>query len=467
MLKKDNKKKENSMNFGIILAGGKGTRMKTDLPKCAMPILGKPMVSYLIDSLAETTIDKSIVVLGHKKEDFYEIIGDKAEIVVQEKQLGRANAVNCCRDIVGDNVGYSIIVNGDTPLIDRTIIQGLIDTYFKDKSKLALATIKVDNPKGRGRILRNEAGKIVKVIKEDEATEAEKKITEVNTGFMCVDNQILFETLKHVDNNNPLGEYFLTDIVELIAKNHNVTSFSIDASYKLDGINDLFHLYEVEKELKFEINKRHMLNGVRLESADTITIGPDVIIEPNAIIRSASTLLGKTIVESYAIVGPNTELNNGIVREGARVNHSLINDSELGKNATLGPYSHLRAGTVVGEGDRIGNFVEIKNSTLGPKTNVAHLTYIGDTTCGGGVNWGCGTVTINYDGHNKYKTKIGDNVFIGCNSNLVAPINIGSNTFIAAGSTVTDDLDDGDFTVARMRQVTKKGYASKYGFKKI
>lgn len=454
------------MNFAIILAAGKGTRMKTELPKCAVPLLGKPMVSYLIDSVYKTTIDRSICVLGHGKEVFYKLLGDTCEYAIQERQLGTAHAVNCAKDIVGDNIGYSIIIPGDTPLIDETIIQGLIDTHFNNKNQLTVGTIFLDNPHGYGRIVR-ENGKIMRIVEEKDATDEIRAIKEINSGLMCVDNQILFEAISKISNNNAKGEYYLTDIVEIMSKDYEVGSHIFTDAYKLAGINDLYHLYEVETELRKDINKKHMLNGVILENADSITIGPDVEIESDATIRQGSILLGKTIVRRHAIVGPNTECLNAVIEEGAIAKQSLITDSTLGKQATLGPFSHLRAHTVIGENDRIGNFVEIKNSTLGPKTNVAHLTYIGDTTCGGGVNWGCGTVTINYDGKNKFRTNVGDNVFIGCNSNLVAPITIASNTFIAAGSTITDDLEDGDFTIARVKQVTKKGYAHKYGFRKV
>lgn len=456
------------MNFAIILAAGKGERMKTELPKCAVPLLGKPMVSYLVDAVNKTTIDKAICVLGHKKEVFTELLGDSCEYAYQEKQSGTANAVKCAKDIIGNNKGFSIIIPGDTPLIDENIIQELIDCHFNNNNTLTIGTIILDNPNGYGRIVRKADSSIVRIVEQKDATSEEQLIKEINSGVMCVDNQVLFKALEEVKNNNANKEYYLTDIVEIISnKNLKIGSFTIEDVYKFAGINDLYHLYEVETELRKEINKKHMLNGVILENADTITIGPDVEIDSNATIRQGSIILGNSKIEAYAVVGPYSELNNAVIREGAKCIQSLVSDSELGKNASLGPYSHLRAHTVVGEGDRIGNFVEIKNSTLGKKTNVAHLTYIGDTTCGGGVNWGCGTVTINYDGKNKFRTNVGDNVFIGCNSNLVAPINIASNTFIAAGSTVTDDLEDGDFSIARVKQVTKKGYASKYGFKKV
>ena len=209
-----------------------------------------------------------------------------------------------------------------------------------------------------------------------------------------------------------------------------------------------------------------MLNGVNIINPDTVTIGSDVEIGSGTIIYPGTMIMGHTIIGHNCEVGPNSEVMNGIMHDNSKLVHSMCYDSTISENATVGPFSHLRMNTIVGEDDRIGNFVEIKNSTLGPKTNVAHLTYIGDTDCGGGVNFGCGTVTVNYDGKNKFRTTIGNNVFIGCNTNLIAPVTVGSNAMIAAGSTITDSIDDDDFAIARAKQVTKKGYAKKYDFKK-
>ena len=209
-----------------------------------------------------------------------------------------------------------------------------------------------------------------------------------------------------------------------------------------------------------------MLNGVNIVNPETVTIGNDVTIEAGTTIYQGSLILGKTSIGRNCVVGPNSEIFNSTLKDGSKLLHSVCYDSTLEENSSVGPFSHIRMNTVVGQDNRIGNFVEMKNSVIGPKTNVAHLTYVGDTDCGGGVNFGCGTVTVNYDGKNKYRTTIGDNVFIGCNSNLIAPVSIGSESFIAAGSTITDSIDENDFAIARAKQVTKKGYAKKFEFKK-
>ncbi len=238
-------------------------------------------------------------------------------------------------------------------------------------------------------------------------------------------------------------------------------------SNRFYSFNDYYELSLVEAELKKEINKKLMISGVRMENPDTTIISPLAKIESGVIIKEGTIIAGKSRVEKNAVVGPYSELLDSKVCEGALVRQSVIYNSEVGKCAQIGPFTHLRMNTVVGENDRIGNFVEIKNSIIGRKTNVSHLTYVGDTDCGSGVNFGCGTVTVNYDGKNKFRTTIGDNVFIGCNSNLIAPVKLANGSFIAAGSTITDSLDEDDFAIARARQYTKKGYGKKFGYKKV
>ena len=453
------------MNHAIILAAGKGTRMKTELPKCAFPLLAKPMVEYLIDALEKVSIDKIICVVGYKRDVMANILGDRVIYAVQEEQLGTGHAVKCAKDLVeGD--GYTIILPGDTPLIDEEILNAMIEKHIRKGNDFTIGTIKMDNPFGFGRILRNMDGKIYSIVEEKDATEEQKLIKEINTGLFCVNNKLLFEALEQVNNNNAKGEYYLTDIVEILSSKAKIGSFTIRDAYKLRGINDLWALSEVESELRKAINKKHMQNGVNMINPDMTTISPNTIIEPGTTIYPGCMIMGDTVIGKDCIIGPNTELMNAIIEDNVKCKHSVVYDSKIMVGATVGPFAHLRADTVVGPGDRIGNFVEIKNSTLGEKTNVAHLTYIGDTTCGSQVNWGCGTVTVNYDGKNKYKTKVGDKVFIGCNTNLIAPVVIESESFIAAGSTITNNVEKGDFAIARAKQINKEDYAKKYGFKK-
>lgn len=453
------------MNNAIILAAGKGTRMKTELPKCAFPLLKKPMVTYIIEALESINIDQIICVVGHKKEVLQDILKDRVKYAIQEEQLGTGQAVKCALDFIDDN-GYTIILPGDTPLIDKEILDQLIEVHKSNKNDFTIGTIVLDNPFGFGRIVRDSSNSVLRIVEEKDASEEERKIKEINTGLFLVDNKLLKKAVLEIKNNNAKGEYYLTDIVEILSKEAKIGTFTIKDTYKLNGINDLYTLSLVEKQFREAILKKHMLNGVNIVNPETVTIGNDVTIEAGTTIYQGSLILGKTSIGRNCVVGPNSEIFNSTLKDGSKLLHSVCYDSTLEENSIVGPFSHIRMNTVVGQDNRIGNFVEMKNSVIGPKTNVAHLTYVGDTDCGGGVNFGCGTVTVNYDGKNKYRTTIGDNVFIGCNSNLIAPVNIGSESFIAAGSTITDSIDENDFAIARAKQVTKKGYAKNFEFKK-
>ena len=453
------------MNNAIILAAGKGTRMKTELPKCAFPLLKKPMVTYIIEALESINIDQIICVVGHKKEVLQDILKDRVKYAIQEEQLGTGHAVKCALDFIDDN-GYTIILPGDTPLIDKEILDQLIEVHKSNKNDFTIGTIVLENPFGFGRIVRDSSNSVLRIVEEKDASEEERKIKEINTGLFLVDNFLLKKALLEIKNNNAKGEYYLTDIVEILSKEAKIGTFTIKDTYKLNGINDLYTLSLVEKQFREAILKKHMLNGVNIVNPETVTIGNDVTIEAGTTIYQGSLILGKTSIGRNCVVGPNSEIFNSTLKDGSKLLHSVCYDSTLEENSSVGPFSHIRMNTVVGQDNRIGNFVEMKNSVIGPKTNVAHLTYVGDTDCGGGVNFGCGTVTVNYDGKNKYRTTIGDNVFIGCNSNLIAPVNIGSESFIAAGSTITDSIEENDFAIARAKQVTKKGYAKKFEFKK-
>ncbi len=449
------------MNYGIVLAAGKGTRMKTEMPKCAFPLLKKPMIEYVVDALKKAKLDSTICVIGHKKEIFEELLKDKVSYAIQEEQFGTAHAVLMTKEFIKED-GYSVIVPGDKPLIDDEMINNLIKAHLKNGNDLTVGVHYVDNPKGFGRILRDENLNVVRVIEDRDASAAEKKIREVNSGVYCVNNKLLFEAISQTSNENARHEYYLSDIVRILASNHKVDTYTFDDSFKLNGINDLPTLAMFEEDLKREINLKHMMNGVYLMNPDTIVISPDAKIGSGTTIYPGCMIMGNTKIGKNCVVGPYTETMNAVFEDNVTCKQSVVYDSKILSGATVGPFTHLRLNSTVGVNDRIGNFVEMKNSTLGEKTNVAHLTYIGDTTCGNHVNWGCGTVTVNYDGKNKHKTIIGDNVFIGCNTNLIAPIKVASDSFIAAGSTVTYNIEQGEFVIARTRQEAKRDYADKY-----
>lgn len=451
------------MISAIILAAGKGTRMKTDIPKCAYPLLKKPLINYLLDSLDRAGIDDRVCILGYKREVLENIIGHRSKIAYQEEQLGTAHAVKCAKGLVENDT--TIILFGDTPLVDEHIILEMFASHVENNNDFTIGTIILDNPFGYGRIIRN-GNNVVRIIEERDANSEEKLIKEINTGVFLIKTNLLFEALELVKNENSKGEYYLTDIVSILANQCKIGTYTINDAYKMSGINDLYTLSKIEEALTEEINKKHMLNGVNIINPKSVVIGPDCQIEAGTVIYPNTMIFGETKIGANCIIGPNSELNNAIIMDNAKVIHSVVNDSYISIGASVGPFVHLRMNAHIGINDRIGNFVEIKNSTLGEKTNVAHLTYVGDTDCGNHVNFGCGTVTVNYDGKHKYRTTIGDDVFIGCNANLIAPVKVANHTFIAAGSTITDDVPEDTFAIARAKQINKTNYVKSWKEKK-
>lgn len=444
------------MNYAIILAAGKGTRMKSDIPKCGISLLGKPMICYLTENLKNTSVDEIVCVVGYKKEFFFNTLKDSVSYRIQKEQLGSGHAVACCKDI--DKNGYTVIVNGDTPLVDYSTVQRLINHHLKQENVLTVLTMLTENPTGYGRIIRNN-GRIAEIREEGDLTEEQKNVHEVNSGVMCVQTNFLFQALEKISVENSQREYYLTDIVKELS-NLKIGALTAEDTKGLIGINDLYQLSVAEEQLRMDIIQKHLQNGVRITDIPSVVIGSDVIIEAGAYIQG-STVLGNSIIHRGCHI-MQCFIQDGIVFDDSTAIYSVIKSSIVGKDCTIGPFAHVRAGSVISGKNRVGNYVEIKNSKVGKDTKISHLAYMGDCLCGENVNFGCGSITVNYDGINKNKTVIGDNVFIGCNSNLIAPISIDSDSFIAAGSTITENVDCEDFAIARSRQTTKKGYASKY-----
>ena len=455
------------MNYAIILAAGYGKRMKVEAPKASLPLLSKPMISYLVDNISKTSIEKIITVVGYKKEIIENILKDKSLYAYQENLNGTAGALLTCEDLIKDLNGFSLILNADCPLIDDEIINDMIENYIDNKSDLTLATFNTKNPFGYGRIKRDDKGNIISIVEEKDASPLDKKIEECNAGLYIISNKYLFKYLKEIKNNNAKGEYYLTDIVSIFNnKKKKISSYTPQEQYKLKGVNTLLELSNLESELKLKINEKLLLKGIYIENPNSVIISPDVKIESGVKIYQNTKIIGSSIISKNSIIGPNTTIINSTIGQGTKVESSTIEDSNIGKNNNIGPYSHIRMNSNLKDNIRCGNFVEIKNSEINNDTKIAHLTYIGDSKVGKNVNFGCGTVTVNFDGKEKNKTIIGDNCFIGCNTNLIAPINVGDNVFIAAGSTITDNLDDNDFVVARSKMTIKKNYAKKYIKKK-
>ena len=446
-------------NYALILAAGKGTRMKTELPKCAFPILKKPMIEYIVESVERSRIHESYVVVGHQREVLEDLLDERAQFVYQPEQLGTGHAALCAKQSLGAKEGTTLILLGDMPLINEQIIDKILYTHHKFNNDLTVVTANFDDPEGYGRIIRDKYGKIQAIVEDANCTEDQRQINEVNTGLYAVDNQTLFKTLDFIEKNPYKNEYYLTDIVELMRNDYKVGTFTVRDKNRVMGINDLYAISIAEKFLRDEINRGHMLNGVSMINPETITIGHNVSIEGNVTINPNTTITGNSTIKAGAVIGPNTEIHNGTIHKGVKVRHSLIYDSAVHERSTIGPFAHLRNNANIGRDNRIGNFVEIKKSSTGANTKASHLAYIGDTETGANVNFGCGSITVNYDGIEKHNTYIGADVFIGCNTNLVAPITVEDNVFIAACSTVTENIPKGSLAIARNRQINKADYA--------
>ncbi|MCF7926172.1 MAG: bifunctional UDP-N-acetylglucosamine diphosphorylase/glucosamine-1-phosphate N-acetyltransferase GlmU [Candidatus Izimaplasma sp.] len=449
-------------NYAIVLAAGKGTRMKTELPKCAIPIISKPMIKYIHEYIEKSIIDETTVVVGYQQDVIKDILKDQVNYVVQDKQLGTGDAVKAAQPILGDKKGNTIILLGDMPLIDDEVINKAFSYHLDKGNDLTVVSTRYDNPRGYGRIIRNEYNNIESIIEDSECTREQRQIKEVNTGIYVVDNQALFTALDKIKMNERKGEYYLTDIVSIMKPDYHIDVFDLWDNQKVMGVNTLYAISKAEKVLRNRINKQHMLNGVSMINPETITIGHNVDIERNTTIYPNTYLTGDTTIKSGSKIGPNTEVHDSIIHHNVRVKHSLIFDSEIKSDTTVGPFAHLRNGAVIGERNRIGNFVEIKKSVTGEGTKASHLAYIGDTETGKNVNFGCGSITVNYNGVKKNKTIIGDDVFIGCNTNLIAPVKVGERVFIAAGSTVTKNVPKGALAIARNRQINKEDYAKNF-----
>lgn len=444
--------------YALILAAGKGTRMRTELPKCAFPILGKPMIEYIVENIEKTDIDEIIAIVGHKKEVIQDILKDRVQYAIQEQILGTGHAVLSAAPLLEGKEGTTFILPGDMPLMEYPLMDKLMRAHEEMGNDLTVVTMVMDYPKGYGRIVRDEYGTVKGIVEENDCTESEKQIKEVNSSVYIVNNKALFETLKLIKKNERKGEYYLTDIVALMHQTYKVNTFIVRNAMVTMGINDLYSISIAEKYLRDSINKSHMLSGVSMVNPETITIGHNVVIEEGVWIYPNSSIIGNSVIKKGAIIGPNSEVNNSYIDEEAEIRHSLVIDSRVGKKTTVGPFAHLRGHANIGDHNRIGNFVEVKNSTTGFETKAAHLAYIGDAEVGDRVNFGCGSITVNYDGVKKHKTLIGNDVFIGCNVNMVAPISISDNVFIAAGSTVTKDIPKGSLAIARNQQINKEDY---------
>lgn len=448
--------------FAVILAAGKGTRMKSDLYKVLHPVCGKPMVQHIVDQLSECSVEKTIAVVGHGAEMVKEQLGENIEYALQKEQLGTGHAVLQAEESLQGQEGKTVVLCGDTPLLTKETIEALIDEHDKKGAKATVLTASADDPTGYGRIIRNGDGSVEKIVEHKDASEEERLVREINTGTYCFDNRTLFEALKYVNNDNVQGEYYLPDVIEILQKQGEVIAAYMTEDFNESmGINDRVALSRAEKAMRARINEKLMREGVTLIDPDQTYVSTDVKIGKDTVIYPGTIIKGDVTIGEWCTIGPHTEIFNSTIGNGTEIKQSVVHDSEVGQNVSIGPFSHLRPQTKLGNDVRVGNFVELKKMSMGNGSKASHLSYLGDAEVGEQVNVGCGSITVNYDGKNKYLTKIEDGAFIGCNSNLIAPVTVGKEAYIAAGSTITDDVPGEALAIARGRQTNKEGYVRK------
>jgi len=415
--------------MAIVLAAGKGTRMKSEKSKLVHKIYGKELVKRVVEVAQKSGVEDIITVVGYKKEQVQLVLGDAVKYAYQEQMLGTGHAVMQAEEYLKDKHGKVVVLNGDVPILRPETIKKFIQKSVKHKEYATVLTAIYNNPTGYGRIVRDIGGNITGIVEEKDATEEQKEIQEINAGIYCFDIQELLKALKKLEPNNAQSEYYLTDVVRIMNEEGLKTgAFIVEDNTEILGVNDKIQLELLTKVLRLRINQEHMRNGVTIEDIDNTYIYDDVDIGTDTVIH------------------PNTTIKNDVV---------------IGKDCEIGPNAYIREGCRLADKVKVGSFVELKKAIVGEDAKIPHLSYMGDCEIGTKTNVGCGTITCNYDGFHKSKTIIGEHCFIGSNVNLVAPVTLGNNSFIAAGSTITNDVPADSLAIARERQTNKEGWNKK------
>lgn len=415
--------------IALVLAAGKGTRMKSEKSKLVHKIYGKELVKRVVETAEKAGVEDIVAIVGYKKEQVQLVLGDTVKYAYQEEMLGTGHAVMQAEEYLNDKQGKVIVLNGDVPILRPDTIKKFIQKSINHKEAATVLTAIYNNPTGYGRIIRDIGGGITGIVEEKDATEEQKKIQEINAGIYCFDIQQLLKALKKIEPNNAQNEYYLTDVIKIMNEDGLKTgAFIVRDNTEILGVNDKVQLELLTKILKLRINQQHMRNGVTIEDINNTYIYDDVEIGTDTVIH------------------PNTTIKNDVI---------------IGKDCELGPNAYIREGCRLADSVKVGSFVELKKAIVGEGTKIPHLSYMGDCEIGAKTNVGCGTITCNYDGFNKSKTVIGEHSFIGSNVNLVAPVTLGKNSFVAAGSTITNDVPDDSLAIARERQINKDGWNKK------
>ena len=442
----------------VVMAAGEGKRMRSAHAKVVHKAAGKALVCWVRDALAAAGAADQVYIVGHRQEEVRETLGEDVAFVLQEKQLGTGHAVMQASHFLEGRSGCTLVLCGDAPLVTADTLRAVLAQFESSKCAAVVITAEAPDPTGYGRIVRDSSGAVKSIVEHRDATAEQRAIREINSGMYCFDTALLLSSLGKIGCRNTQQEYYLTDTIGiLIEEGYRVDAYRTGFDETL-GVNDRTQLQEAGRILNNRILKSHMLNGVTIVDPATTWIDDSVSIGPDAVILPGCSLGDHTTICEESIIGPDTHLTDVLVGCRANLNHVSAECCTIGENAEIGPYVHIRPSSRIGAGSRIGNFVEIKNSTIGAGTLIAHQCYIGDTDVGEGVNFGSGCSIANYDGLAKSRTSVGSHAFIGSNCSLVAPVSVADNAYVAAGSTITEDVPAYSLAIARSHQLNKSDW---------
>ena len=459
------------MKVSVILAAGEGTRMKSKKPKVLHEILGRPMLFYVLNSCKHSQVEKNLVVVGHNKEKVCKAFEDEQDVEFIEQPIGdnvpygTGYAVMNALDKIEDD-DTVIILNGDTPIISNSTISCFLRYHEERNNDITVLSADMKDPTNYGRIVRDENANVVAIVEEKDASEKQKLIREINSGIFAFKGSSLKSALQKINTDNAANELYITDTLEILVKEgKRVDSFKLRDTREILGVNSRYELSIAAEILQKKINKEYMINGVGIIDPKSTYIEYGATIERDVMIYPDTRIDRKSVIKEGAEIYSST-IKNSTIGEDVIIRSSEIEDSSIGRGTTVGPYAHIRPNSHVGENCKIGNFVEVKNSNVGDGSKMSHLAYIGDADVGSGVNIGCGVVFVNYDGRDKFRAKVGDNAFIGSNANLVAPIEVEDNGYVAAGSTITKKVLKGQLSLERAPQKNIDGWVERKGFMK-
>lgn len=444
----------------VILAAGQGTRMKSNLLKVLHPVAGRPMLEHVVQAARQTGVDRCLVVVGYQAEKVQELLGDSVEYVRQEQQLGTGHAVLQAQVPLAAFRGDLLVLYGDNPLLEPATLQELLVRHRETGAAATVLSAVMPDPSGLGRIVRDRRGRYLKTVEEKDASPEERRIKEAMSGIFCFQAPLIFELLSRLRPDNAQQEYYLTDVLRLLVEEDRVVEVVVAEDYRsVIGPNTRQGLAQAETIMRQRMLDRLMSSGVTVIDPLTTYVQAGVVVGRDTVIHPLSFLEGATVIGENCEIGPMATIRSSRVEDGATVEASVVEQSVVGGGARIGPFSHLRPGSVIGSGAEIGNYAETKNANVGAGAKAHHHCYLGDVTLGERVNIGAGVVVVNYDGVSKHHSTIEEQAFVGCNANLISPVRIGQEAYVAAGSTVNRDVPPGALAIARERQENKEGYA--------